>query len=97
MASRHPQHDYIELLTGSLDAILGSYRNPRVCQRRNQRAAFVARKRLSPPSSMQGREGVSRSTPDCSNRPIAQRQLGIIYLDQGELPQAYPLLKKAVN
>ena len=29
--------------------------------------------------------------------PVAQRQLGIIYLDQGQLPQAYPLLKKAAE
>src|SRR5262249_10419736 len=29
--------------------------------------------------------------------PVALRRLGIIYSDQGQLPQAYPLLKKAVE
>jgi tetratricopeptide (TPR) repeat protein len=29
--------------------------------------------------------------------PVALRQLGIIYLDQGQIVQAYPLLKKAVE
>ena len=29
--------------------------------------------------------------------PAALRQLGIIYLDQGQIPQAYPLLKKSAE
>ena len=36
--------------------------------------------------------GVLRLQPDS---PVAQRQLGIIYFDQGQLRQAYPLLKKS--
>lgn len=37
---------------------------------------------------------VLRLTP---NDPVALRQLGIIYLDQGQLIQAYPLLKQAAD
>ena len=29
--------------------------------------------------------------------PIALRQLAILYRDQGQLPQAYPLLRKAAE
>ena len=37
---------------------------------------------------------VLRLAPD---DPAAQRQLGIIYFEQGQIPQAYPLLKKAAE
>jgi tetratricopeptide (TPR) repeat protein len=37
---------------------------------------------------------VFRFAPD---DPVAVRQLAIIYLDQGQVPQAYPLLKKAAE
>src|SRR5262245_3002160 len=37
---------------------------------------------------------VLRLTPDDA---VAQRQLGIIYFDQGQLLQAYPLLKKSAE
>src|SRR5262245_38922581 len=32
-----------------------------------------------------------------STDPVALRQLGIIYFDQGQIPQAYPLLKKSAE
>ena len=38
------------------------------------------------------REVLRRTPAD----PVAMRQLGLIYYDQGQLPQAYPLLKKTV-
>ena len=31
------------------------------------------------------------------NNPVAQRQLGILYFDQGQLRQAFPLLKRAAD
>jgi tetratricopeptide (TPR) repeat protein len=37
---------------------------------------------------------VLRLTPD---DPVALRQLSVIYYDQGQLPQAYPLLKKSAE
>ena len=41
-----------------------------------------------------GYREVLRLRPD---DPVAQRQLGIIYFDQGQLQQAYPLLKKSAE
>src|SRR5262245_18451993 len=50
--------------------------------------AFAAQKLVE---AVRGYREVLRLRPD---DPVAQRQLGIIYFDQGQLQQAFPLLKK---
>src|SRR5262245_38656020 len=53
--------------------------------------AFAAQKLVE---AEKGYREVLRLRPD---DPVAQRQLGIIYFDQGQLQQAYPLLKKSAE
>ena len=58
---------------------------------------YLAPTKPLPPSNRQAEKGyreVLRLRPD---DPVAQRQLGIIYFDQGQLQQAYPLLKKSAE
>jgi tetratricopeptide (TPR) repeat protein len=53
--------------------------------------AFAAQKLVE---AEKGYREVLRLRPD---DPVAQRQLGILYFDQGQLQQAYPLLKKSAE